>query len=178
MALNFADLIFGILIFLKGTLFNAFSIFILAFIGNWLYNLISGKFKAKWLASSFAATYIISFLIVAALFIYPLVSIDKDTVATLLPFMQNTPAEDASYALGVFLRFLVVSLIISLIIMPFNLFGAFVSSYISGKFRKLPSFVRLYLACFIVTLIAEIIAIIWFPWMLPGLINLVYFGFR
>lgn len=164
----------SVLDFLKGVaLFSIISIFfVLA--GSFFQKLLMQKLKLKWVHATMIAVYIICLACVFAIYVYPLFL--ADLVPSYIPPYLASPVTDQAYMFllqGV--RLLIVSLALTVLLLPVILIGAFLFDWLSKKTR-LGFALRLSLSVFIVNAIAWYFILFYLGFIIPGILFMIYFG--
>lgn len=168
-------IIFGLI---QGSFILAIPLFFILLLGLFIKKKLSEAFAMNWLMSSFIVTFIFSLAFVCFIYFYPIIiSIPQQTIGNIPSALQPTTAEWFGFWFYIFAKLLAVSLIISLILMPFILIGSFLLEKFNSikSLKKLPSFARLFLALFIMLIFFSGLILYLFYWIPIGLIQLLYF---
>jgi len=178
MALDFLALVFSSFVdLLRGSFVASIPIFIAVLIGLWLKEKIKKKYRLSWVKSVFAATYILSFILIAAMNLVPwLLALGEQTIGTPPPDLSGTILDSVIFAAATIFLLFAKALAVSLIILPLCFIGAFVSEAIEKRFKR-HSIARIYAAAFIMSVFVSVLLLFVFPWALGGIIYLVLFTF-
>ncbi|MFH1256250.1 MAG: hypothetical protein V1494_03060 [Candidatus Diapherotrites archaeon] len=178
MAENIAGLVFAsIFEFLKGSFINSIPLFIIVLFGMWLKEKLKRKYRLSWVKSVFAATFIICLALIAFANLQPwFFALGEQTAGTAPPVISETILDSVFFAAATLVLFFLKALVVSLVLLPLEFVGAFVSEAIEKKF-KWHSLARLYISVFVMTAIASALILFAFPWILTGIIYLVFFTF-
>lgn len=172
------SMLLSLLAILWGTLVFSVPAFIAALACTFLYKWISKKLSLKWFKASLITTYICVFVVLLVFFFTPLLT---------TAFQQAVPdlAPDESYSgeelLALFfvspvmlvIKLLAAALVISLLLMPLELIGSALFSWLQKK-KKL-YYVNAFISVFAATL-AAVLVILAFPWIPAGILYFVYFA--
>ncbi|MFA4907905.1 MAG: hypothetical protein WC602_06545, partial [archaeon] len=126
--------------------------------------------------AAFIATYIIVFILLLLAYSLPyLAAQDSIAAGNALPDELKPTAQDFAITSGVQLaKLLLVSLAFSIILLPFEFVGMWVFEKLHLA-KKANKFVSVFVACFAMAL-AGLIMLLALPWLLSGVIYLVYFA--
>ncbi len=171
-------ILFSILDLLKGSLIFSIPVFAFVFIAIFVQKALSKKYQWTWFKSSAITTYFFMFSLASVLYVLPIIDVFTTTqTVSVLPEFAPTPLEIVLPIILQFVRLLVVALILSFILMPLEFVGLYLFEAISKK-TKVSYSVRLFLAVFLSTLFTLAITIFLAPWIITGLIYLIFFGFE
>ncbi len=163
--INIVNILLSILYTLKSlivySLITFIVLFLLTLVEKPIFNLFNKKMS--WNLSALFSTYILSFVIVI--------------IAYYLPYFLGVPMKGLGavynpwlFYLKLFGLFLLYALIIALITQVF----IFLGSYIYSKLNYEKEYVKLAITILIISVILNILNLM-FPWILGGLIVLIYF---
>lgn len=194
------DLLSGLLLSLPPLLTGAFSYAIIAavfvIIGYAVFKLIEKRYKASWIIKAFAVTCIISIAVILFLYYYPsVIASSQYSLGAIPEEVAPTFAEEATEAILIFLRNILIALALAVILMPLELIGLAINDSILGrlgspgkgakgkgtkdrgaKTQKTPHIlIAAAIAIYLSTLIAAIILLL-FPGILPGILYMIYFA--
>ena len=169
--------IFSILDLLKGSLFLAIPIFLAMLAGKWLREKISKKTKWSWLLSALAATYGIVWVLVLILYFTPFLLALQESGLGQVPSMFAPPAGAvaASYISGLF-KVTISALVISLLLMPLELIGAFINEFVNRKLPKANPLASLFITAYIASFVCAAIILFIIPEAITGLLFYIYYG--
>ncbi|MBN1940862.1 MAG: hypothetical protein JW772_01635 [Candidatus Diapherotrites archaeon] len=169
--LNIADL-------LVLTLMIAIPVFIVALVALFLRERISKKFEMSWIKSTLITTYVFVLLISALAYVSPYYSAfsESEIASQEQPVvLATTPADVAVAFFLTVLRILVVALLFTLLLLPLQFFATFLMDKLAEK--KFPKPAKVFAATYFTCLLALIIMFFVFPWIIPGLMFLFFWGF-
>ncbi len=162
--------------FLKGVLFFSIPVFFFVLIALIARRLISKRFNLSWLKSTAIVTFVMLLCLVCAVYAFPLIeAFSVPDYENIPPEFQEPLADQVLFFFSEILRLVLASAIISLLLFPLILAGSFVFDWISGK-TKLPFVIRLFGAVFVSTAIASYFLFFVFPFALPGILFMIFFG--
>ncbi|HLC92705.1 MAG TPA: hypothetical protein VJH23_03285 [archaeon] len=170
-------LLFSLLDLLKGSIVIAIPLFILIVIGKWLRERIQAKTKWTWLFSALAATFALVWTGILLLYFLPFLLALNESGIGEIPAMFAPSAGDvlASYIFGL-VKVSVSAAVVSLVLMPFELIGAFIFEWVMKKRRKANKLVNLFIASYIASVISAAIVLFIIPEAVTGILFFIYFG--
>ncbi|GEM_PF-5424457 len=173
-----AKLFFSALALLKGALAPAVIVFFLALIGKRVRGTIEKEMNWKWLGSTLAATFVISWCIVLLAYFFPIITASQEQGLGLVPspIAPTLSGIALSYIYGV-LKVTLVAAVLCVLLLPLELVGSYIRSVVEKKLGKLPSWSKLLVSAYIVTLLASFIVLFIVPQSVTGLLYLLYYGF-
>lgn len=171
-------LFFSALALLKGAAIPAVIVFFLALIGKAVRGTIEKEMKWKWLGSTLAVTFVISWCIVLLAYFYPIITASQEQGLGLMPSPIAPQLYDVmlSYLYGV-LKVTLVAAVLCILLLPLELVGSYVHSVVCKKLGKLPSWLKLLASAYLVTLLGSFIVLFIVPQSVSGLFYLLYYGF-
>lgn len=164
----------SVLGFIKLWVIIAIACIVLVLVSQPVYHYLRNKFKGKFLRNSFCASWIIFFVVTAILYFGPFLSTPQPILD---PELSLTSAELIGFGLQQIIRTILVSLVFSLIALPFILLGSLVNDYLNSRNKKKLkfNFLNVIVASLICTLILLLLIIFVFPWLVTGLFYFLYF---
>ncbi len=170
-------LIFSILDLLKGAIPAAIVVFIGALIGRELRKKIGKATKWNWLASALATTFIILWLLVLALYFYPLLTALQESNVGEVPsiFAPSPSSLLVSYLYGLF-KVTLSAAVISLLLLPLELAGLYIFESVSKKLPKMPGWANLAIACYLTSAVSSAIIIFLVPESISGIFFFIFHG--
>ncbi|HLC78914.1 MAG TPA: hypothetical protein VJG83_00655 [archaeon] len=171
------NFVFSILNLLKGSLSIVLPIFILAFIGKWLNAKIRKATKWSFIVTALLSTFALLWVLILIAYFYPiLTSLQESGIGQVPSVFAPTLGELAtSYAYGLF-KVTISSLVISLILLPFEFIGLFVFESLHSRFKKMPEPIILLAACYLMSVVGAAIFLFLIPEAVSGIIYFIYFG--
>lgn len=177
MAENVLMLVFNSIIdLLKISLPASIVAFAFVFVAVIARKQLAQKYKWSWVKSSFITTYFFLFALTVSLYLAPILDVVfVPSTSGIPPELAPTLSEIILPPIAQFLRLLVVALILAFILMPLEFVGLYLFEKISEKLKAGFS-VRLFLTVFLATVFSFAITLFLMPWVLTGIIYLIYFG--
>lgn len=161
-----ANIVFSIIALLQGTLVFSVPVFVITVVAAFFGAKLQKKYELSWLQAVLSIIFIVVAVIVFAIYLYPAVTtLGQET----LGIAGDVYAPNITGLIGMAIlnpiRLLVVSLIISLLLLPLG----FVGQFVYEKFlTKMNFYVRVFAAVFAAVLLAWILIL----FVIPGLLNL------
>jgi len=172
------NLLFSALELIKGSFLLSIPVFLLAWIGAWVQQKLTNRLHFSWVISAWGTLFILTLLLVTGVYYLPLLSLAGASPLGVIPSeFQDTFYEVMLQHVLNFVRLLVVSLILSLILMPLAFIGSFLRASLSHRF-KWPAWGILYATIFLLTLLVSIGILFLIPWILPGIWSLIFYGLQ
>lgn len=177
MALDPVSIALGILELFRIAIIITIPVFLIAIAALFLRKTLSERFKLNWVKGTLLANYIVIAIIIAIAYILPyslgfaesgLAKIEMPSVLAI------TPAEILLVTVLSIIKILISTLIITVLVLPLEFFGSFMLEKL--KERQLPELAKLFITAFATCLLATIIILFVFPWIINGIIFLVYWG--
>ncbi len=178
------NLLFSLIDLAKGSLIFSIPVYLIVLIGVFLRRFFEKKYKLNWFKSSLAATYLLMFALPFFLYIsFPAASFGEVTIGE-IPYTARPIGELVFPIILSFIRLLVVAAVLTLMLLPLEFVGVFIfdkqikrlALIKSKKWSKLNYFINLYISVFILSLFTAFVILFLFPWILPGVIYLIFFG--
>ena len=170
---------FALIDLLRMALIAAIPAFVLTLFGQLLFKKIRGKKKkTSWIAAAFAASYIIMFAVVLLLYLFPfyLGFIESDLAKQIAPpEMQLTIIDYGMAFFSTILKNALSAAVLTILLLPLLFFASFVSEKIEEK-KKLPAPANTFIAVYCTALLAWVIILFIFPWVLSGIIYLLFWS--
>jgi len=170
------SLLFSLLDFLKGAFIFSIPVFFVTFFGVFLFRFFSKKYSLSWIKASFLSTYITVLLLVFFLYLFPFISALLEINYGVVPEQYGTSAAEWIF-LGAYtlLRLVLVAIVLALFVLLLEFAGLFVFEALRKRFPTFSYPASAFVGVFFSTAIASAV-ILWFPWILSGLIYLMYFA--
>ncbi len=169
-------LLFAVIDLLKGAFLVSIPAFAFVFIAVLVRKALAKKYKWNWFSSSLVTTYFLVFSMTLVLYITPYFDATAGLAPQVVPpELQQTPAEFFAPFAAQFARLLIVALLLALLLMPIEFIGLFLFEKISERLHFAYS-IRLFLATFLVSLFCSFIIIFVAPWIITGILYLIFFG--
>jgi len=167
---------FSVIDLIKIAFIASVPAFIGVILGMKLKGLLEKKFKDSWLRNSFIVTYIFCLIIVAFLYVFPLMEAFGETNTAGIPQELNPTLTDSILAfLWSAFKILFSAFVIAILLIPLEFVGLYVFEWLQKKY-KFNYFAELFLGVFSASLVAVIVLLFLFPWTITGLIYLIYFA--
>ncbi|MEW6295786.1 MAG: hypothetical protein AB1467_05875 [Candidatus Diapherotrites archaeon] len=161
---------------IKIAFFASIPAFIAVILGKKLKEMLEEKFKGSWLRNSFIVTYVFCLIIVAFLYVFPLMSALGEVDTAGVPEELNPTLADSIIAFfWSVVKVVFSAFVIAVLLIPLEFVGLYVFEWIQKKY-KFNYFAELFLGVFSASLVAVIVLLFLFPWTLTGLIYLIYFA--
>jgi len=171
------NLVFSIFDLLKGSIIITIPIFLLLLVGQKLRKRIESETKWNWLTSAFVATLIINFILLLVAYFFPLVTALQEVSIGQIP---SVFAPSVTSLLGLFVFGVIwvgiVSVILSLLLMPLEFAGLFFYEFVSKKLKKQPDWVKLLATAYISAVFSSAVILFLVPEAITGFFYLLYFG--
>lgn len=178
MALNpIENIILSLIDLLRGSITVAIPLFILLLIGQKFRKRIEKETKWSWIKSSFAATFIIMFILMLLGFFYPFLAATQEQALGEVPsiFAPSLDIILLSFVAGIF-KALIVALVATLILMPLEFVGLYFHEVISKKLGKQPEWLKLLVTAYVSSVFGSAIILFLVPELIPGILFYLYFG--
>lgn len=178
MAFDFLSLFFFALDFVKGNFFVSVIVFLFVFFGALARQRLELAFKLSWFKSTLIVSFVFVLCLVSVVFFLPFIQASRIPVSYSVPIeLQEDFSFQAKTFIFVILRLLIVSFLLQALILPGILAGAFLFDWISEHWGFF-YFLRIFVPVFIIASIYSFFALFVFPFSLPGILFLVFFGFN
>ncbi|MBU1120465.1 hypothetical protein KJ660_01160 [Candidatus Micrarchaeota archaeon] len=177
MVLNLlVDIVFSLLDLIKGSFLLSIIVFALVLIGIFIQRKLIKKFKLSWIKSSLISTFIIVFIFVFAMYVFPLALGFSGTDPGILPQGFEMTATEYLFLIGMALfKVILLSFILTVFLLPLQFVGLFAMDFLKKKY-SLPFIANVFFAVFCSTLVGSFIVIYLFPWIPTGIVYLLYFA--
>jgi len=171
-----ANIFFSIAYLLKGAIFYSFFTYIIVLVAVYVRKIIAEKFKLNWLLSTAIVTYLVLFLIIFVIYLTPFFTSIGETQTGIIPepFAQ-TNLEIVIGIIFVFLRLVLVVAVLTLLVLPLEFIGVFIFEQIEERNPK-GYYLNIALATFATVLITSIVVLFLAPWIIPGVLFLIFFS--
>jgi len=176
---DFVSLLIAFVSLLKGSFLISIIGFFLFFIALFLFNEIKSKFKLTWIKSCCLSIFLLSFIFLLVIYFVP---------AFVFPKIISVPFNDADLALNSFeliasyfaviVKLIISAAIFTVLLTALTLIGNIIHDILfsSKKSKKLSKWIRYYIVILVECIIVSFILLFVFPWLLQGLIYLIYFA--
>ena len=169
------DLLSTIIDLLKGTLFVSIPVFVLVLIGAFLHKKLSKKFRLSWFNTAAIIALFFALVIVSIAFFYPIFYSSQAISYGPLPVDPDSEADfnaNLEFASIAFYRIIVVSVALSAMALPFVLMGSLSKDWLKKK--KFNNYLCIFASVYLWSMIAAILFLFLFGWILQGIIYLLY----
>jgi hypothetical protein len=169
---------FAIMDFLRLSLLVAIPAFPLVLAGQKLNAMLKKRFKASWIATAFASTFLILLPIVFIAYLSPYIAAyASNTIAGMqVPeTMQLTAIDYAMAIILTILKNLFTTFVFAVLLMPLLFFASYAEEKLKEKL-KIHALAITFLAILITAITAWIIILFIFPWIYVGLFELLWWG--
>lgn len=174
MAFSAFDYLLAVFGFLRGVFLVSIIVFLLSLIGVWLFKRIKKKYNFSWFKAVLLASFLEILVLTAVVYFFPAyLGYSQQTYGILPPELAPTLAETIISFLVLLLRVLIVSLILTIFLLPLEFIASLVFEKLSPK---LPQILRQFIAVFASTLVGGICIFLLFPWIIPGIVQLLFFA--
>lgn len=170
------ELFLSIVDFLKGSFIYSIPVFLFTMVAIVAQRLIVKRFKLSWVSSTILVTFFMVLSLVTALYLLPIIRAFQEPSYTLPPELEPLLEEKVYSFLLQAVRILAVSVVLSLILLPLELMGAFVFDWLSKK-TNWTFLVLVYASIFVTVVLSAYFAFFVFPFAIPGIIYLIFYGF-
>lgn len=146
---------------------------IVVFFKNWL----AKKYGLSWIQSAVVATYLAVTIILFFLYLFPyyLGFLASDLAKQAAPSMLSLTVWDIAAAVFfTIIKILGSALILTIMLLPLEFLAEFFSSKLKEK--KIPELAKKFAVAYFTSLVVTIIILFIFPWMLTGIIYMIYWG--
>ena len=174
------DLLSNALVSLFSLLWSALLFAIPVFLAVWLVGkgllvFFQKHWHRSWIQSAFLASYGMFFVVLIIAFFWPVWQASRDSAFGLLPeAIAPTPTDLLGQFVFGLARILLISVFFALLSLPLIFVGEFFKDALKERVRNPPF--RVFLAVWLVMVIALAIAFFLIPWVIPGLLYLVYWA--
>ncbi len=170
---------FALIDLLRMALIAAIPAFVLTLLGQALFKKIRGKKKkTSWIVAAFAASYSVMLIVVFFLYLFPLYLgfVESDLAKqTPLPEMQLTVVDYGVAFFATIVKNLISAVVLTILLLPLLFFASFVSEKIEER-KKLPALANTFIAVYCTALLAWVIILFVFPWVLSGILYLLFWS--
>lgn len=169
-ALDFA---FSIIDIVRGAFFLSIPLFIAVFLGSFLHKKLAEKFKLSWFNSALITALIFSLALVSIAYLFPLFySFQAEDLGVKPPELQPDLSDYLQLASISIYKVLAGSIIVTVMALPFVLLGGLVKDALGKK--KFNKYICLYASVFLCCLIASVLFLFFFGWVLQGMLYFLY----
>ena len=145
------------------------------FIGKKLHSFFQKRLHRSWAQSAFLSSYVVFFLVLILAFFFPVAQSTRDNALGVFPQeLRLSLAELAFQYLFALFRLLAVAALFALFALPLVFIGTFAKEWLADRVPNKP--VHSFFATWLVVVVLFFIALFLVPWVVPGLIYLVYWG--
>jgi hypothetical protein len=170
---------FALVDLLRMALIAAIPAFVLTLLGQLLFKKIRGKKKkTSWIVAAFAASYIVMLAVIFFLYLFPLYLgfVESDLAKqTPPPEMQLTVVDYGVAFFATIVKNALSAAVLTILLLPMLFFASFVSEKIGEK-KKLPALANTFIAVYCTALLAWVIILFVFPWVLSGILYLLFWS--
>jgi hypothetical protein len=177
MALAFLPIVLGIIDLLRIALIISIPLFLAAIPALFLKNKLAKKFSLNWIQSALITTYLAVTIILIFLYLVPYyLGFLESILAKQTPpaILALTPLDLAAAVLLTIIKIVISAIILTIIVFPLEFFAEFVSDKLKEK--KIPRLAKNFVIAYCTSLLVTIIILFVFPWILNGIIFLIYWG--
>ncbi len=172
------EIVFSIIDLLKGAFLLSLPVFLFVFVAVLVRKALEKKYKWNWFKSSIMTTFFLVFSLVFVLYVTPASSVFlSGTQPPILTSLAPTLAQTIGSLFVQFVRLIVVSILLTFLLMPVEFVGLFLFEQVSQKL-KIAYSIRLFITVFLATLVCSVFLIFVMPWIIPGILFLIFFGFE
>lgn len=164
---------------LFGSLLFSVPAFFLVLLGGFLRKKLAKAYSLSWIISSLIVVFFFSFLLIVFVYFFPIVSsIPEQTIGELPSVLMPSDSEWFLFWFYISVKILSVSLIVSVLLIPFVLLGSFLLDLVKAnkKLVTIPMPAKSFLAIYFSLIIFFGLLLHVFYWIPFGLIYLLYFG--
>lgn len=164
---------------LEGSFVIAIPVFFILLFAGFLRKKLAKKYSLNWIVSVFIISIILLLPCIIFLYFYPIIiSIPEQTIGVIPSVLQPTTEQWFLFWFYISAKLLAVTVIISIILMPFILLGSFLQQYLdsSKQLKGIPSFAKSFIALYITLMIFFGLLFYLFYWIVIGLMEILFFG--
>ncbi|MAG17939.1 MAG: hypothetical protein CL944_00525 [Candidatus Diapherotrites archaeon] len=179
MSLNpLENLLFSVIGLLQGSIIIAVPVFILVLFGQELREKIEEETKKSWVTTTFITTIIMVYILLLITYFFPFIIASQEIGLGEVPsiFAPDPVTLLISFIAGV-LWVGVVTIVVSLLLMPFEFVGAYVHEVVSKKLGKKPEWLKLAITSYLTSVFASAIILFLVPEAITGVFYFLYYGF-
>ncbi len=177
MAFDVLSVALGIMDLLRIALIISIPLFLASIPALLFKNWLAKKFSLSWIQSALITTYLAVTIILIFLYLFPYyLGFSESILAKQIPpsMLAITPADIAVAIFLTILKILVNALILTIILLPLEFFAEFASDKLKEK--KFPQLAKNFVIAYCTGLLATIIILFVFPWIISGIVFLLYWG--
>ena len=174
-ALGLVSSFFGLLWM---ALLVAVPVFLVSFPAQRLHSLIGKRFNLSWIVSAFLSCFLVLLPIVFVLYIVPfsLGYFESPLSGLVVPEgLQLTLLDYAMAFVATVFKNLLSALLFAVLLMPLLFFASFVGEWLEKRF-KVHSLANRFIAVFLTSLLAWVIILFVFPWIVGAVFWKLYWG--
>ncbi len=174
----FFNLVFSLFTLIKGSFFVSVPLFFIIFVLTFVHSFFVKKFKLSWLKSTFLLSYVVFFILLILFYFGPFQSALGETTFTVFPEELKPQFQNilGFYVFTVF-RLLLIALALTIMAIPFALFGSLILSFLKKRYSSQPFSAQLFVTVFLTSIVLSFFLLFLAPWINLGIFYLVYFGF-
>lgn len=160
---------------LKTGLLLSIPVFVLALIAAAIQSKLSKKLDMNWVKTSFISTYVIVTLLIFFLYFFPLLSVPFDLKGTVPPEFLPSAQDVIFYNISTFVSLLLKSLVLTIIVIPFELIASLAFSFLDKKFAG-KTMLKVFASVYLTVLLVIALVLFIMPWLLLALVMFIYGG--
>ncbi len=166
---------FSVVDLLRGSFLLSIPAFVLVFLASFFHAWLSKKYGFSWLKATMITSYLAIFILIMLLYFTPVISGYGESDQGIVPsIFQTTALESAIFFFLLVLRNAVIALLFAFFVLPLEFLSSSVFDYLNEK-AKLGKWINIFVAVFAACLATAIITLFLLPWIVPGLIYLVFY---
>jgi hypothetical protein len=172
----FLQLFYSALDFLWGSFVVSLVVFLFALLALIVRRKIAKRFNLSWVKSTVIVLFVLLFCTVFSVYFFPwsqTLNVPRQSVPQ---EFEDSLQSQVGFLFVVLLRLLIVSFVLTLLVFPSVLVGSFLLEWFSTKTR-LPFVARFFAATFISTALVSYVLLFLAPFILPGVLFMIFFGF-
>ncbi|MFH1390934.1 MAG: hypothetical protein ABIH20_01340 [Candidatus Diapherotrites archaeon] len=171
------NLLFSIIGLLQGSIIVCVPVFILVLFGQELREKIEEETKKTWMTTAFIATIIMVYILLLIAYFLPFITASQEIGLGEVPsiFAPDPLTLLISFIAGV-LWVGVVTIVVSLLLMPFEFVGAYIHEVVSKKLGKKPEWLKLLITSYLISVFASAIILFLVPEVITGIFYFLYYG--
>jgi hypothetical protein len=168
----------GLLAVIGSAIFWFIPLAVVIIIGLFIFNYIQRQRNWKWIGTSTATIFVMMFILLFGFNLSVIISANEQTNVEQIPLelRENPNYEETSpFALAgiAFVKSILGGVVLTVLLMPFAFLG--MATFESLKKRIKGVWPRIFITSFIWAAVGSLL-LLWFPWILAGLIYLVFFA--
>lgn len=164
---------------LRISLITAIPAFIFTLIAVFLHKKLVERFDFSWIKSAFVSTYAVVTVVVAIIYLFPFLLGFLESPLSFQPqpeIFQNTALDYLKAVIFSLVKVLINGFVFSIVLLPLIFLGTYIFEKLNEKFEKLHQIIKMFVSVYCTALVAWLILLFVFPWLLTGLFFLLYWG--